>query len=78
MFPCEYFQWAKQLELEQWNVLTIVSRNDEMPGVSPPFVAGPLHLMKGTLALLCIPGTEVNPVLPTPTQDEAAVNNIRF
>ena len=68
MFPCEYFQCAKQLELERWNILTIVSRN----------VAGPLHLMKGTLALLCIPGTEVNPVLPTPIQDEAAVNNTSF
>ena len=78
MFPCEYFQWAKQLELEQWNVLTIVSRNDEMPGVSPPFVAGPLHLMKGTLALLCVPGAEVNPVLSAPIQNKVAVNNISY
>ena len=78
MFLCEHFHWAKQLELERWNVLTIVSRNVEMSVVYPPFVAGPLHLMKSTLALLCIPGTEVNPVLPTPIQDEAAVNNTSF
>ena len=67
--------WAKQQEQKQWKVLTIVSRNDEMPGVSPPFVAEPLHLMKGSIALLCVPGAEVNAVLPTPVQNKAAVKN---
>ena len=56
----------------------MVSRNDDMPGVSPPFVTEPLHLMKGSIALLCVPGAEVNPVLPTPVQDKAAVNNISY
>ena len=58
--------------------MTIVSRNDEMPGGSPPFVAEPLHLMKGSIALLCVPGAEVNPVLPTPVQDKAGVNNMIY
>ena len=70
--------WAKQQEQKRWNVLAIVSRNDEMPGVSPPFVAEPLHLMKGSIALLCVPGAEVNPVLPTPIQDKVVVNNISY
>ena len=73
------FYVAKQQEQKRWNVLTIVSRNDEMPGVSPTFFAEPLHLMKGSIALLCVPGAEVNPpVLPTPIQDKAAVNNISY
>ena len=43
--------------------------------MSPPFFAEPLHLMKGSIALLCVPVAEVNPVLSTPVQDKAVVNN---
>ena len=75
MFPCEYLRWAKQQEQKRWNVLAIVSRNDEMPGVSPTFFAEPLYLMKGSIALLCVPGAEVIAVLPTPIQNKAAVKN---
>ena len=77
MFPCEYFMWQNSKNRNKhWNVLTIISRNDEMPGGSPPFVFEPLHLMMGSIALLCVPGAEVNPVLPTPIQAKAVVNNI--